>query len=579
MSTEEGILVSDFDGTMTRNDFYRLAIESLVPPGTPDFWQEYRSGACTHFEALRRYFATIRKSESEVLEVVDRMELDPKLSDAVSNLRQAGWRVVVASAGCDWYIRRLLAKADVEVEVHANPGRFETGRGLLMEMPVDSPFQSKTLGVDKARIVRRFLDEGWKVAFAGDGFPDAESARLVAAVRPRRSGRCARRRGPGISAIRDVVRHRQNPSATGGLKVLRPTQISIPTLVRVKDGALDRLGVYLARGNRKRVGVLISQGLTPALTERVARSLRESGIEAAVTVEVANNDLESAARLFANLPKGIDAVVGVGGGKALDVAKYVGFLSRLPYYAAPTSLSNDGFCSPQSSLTIQGKRRSLPAALPFGLVIDTAVCREAPWLLTLSGVGDLVAKFTAVRDWKLAFHATGEPVDDFAALLSDGSIHAFLSHPRFDSLGMRLLATVLMLNGIAMEICGSSRPASGSEHLISHALDMASARPRLHGLQVGVAAYLVSILQEGENTERIASLFETTGFWEAIANDPFSRAEWLAAVEAAPSVKGDGFYTVLSSRSVRPEVERILAADPYLRRCFADPVPATRGDA
>jgi glycerol-1-phosphate dehydrogenase [NAD(P)+] len=211
-------------------------------------------------------------------------------------------------------------------------------------------------------------------------------------------------------------------------------------------------------------------------------------------------------------------------------------------------------------------RWSLPAALPFGVVIDTAVCRDAPLVLTLSGVGDLVAKFTAVRDWKLAFHAAGEPVDDFAALLSDGSIHAYLSHPAFDSEGVRLLATALMLNGIAMEICGSSRPASGSEHLISHALDAASDRPRLHGLQVGVASYLVSVLQGG-NTDRIAGVFDATGFWDAVAADPFSRAEWLAAVRAAPSVK-EGFYTVLSSRDVLPEVEQILTRDPRLTQCF-----------
>src|SRR6185312_14696440 len=152
--------------------------------------------------------------------------------------------------------------------------------------------------------------------------------------------------------------------------------------------------------------------------------------------------------------------------------------------------------------------------------------RDAPRLLTLSGVGDLVAKFTAVRDWKIAFHAVGEPVDDFAALLSDGSIHAYLSHPGLDLEGVRLLATGLMLNGVAMEVCGSSRPASGSEHLISHALDATSARPRLHGLQVGVASYLMSALQ-GENADRIAGLFEATGFWGAVAADPFSRAEWL----------------------------------------------------
>jgi glycerol-1-phosphate dehydrogenase [NAD(P)+] len=346
----------------------------------------------------------------------------------------------------------------------------------------------------------------------------------------------------------------------------RPTQIAIPTLVRVKDGALDRLGIYLARAGHRRVGVLVSKGLAPPLPDRLRTALTSENIQPVAWVEVADNDIESTARLFADLPKGVTAVVGAGGGKALDAAKYVGFLGRLPYFAVPTSLSNDGFCSPQSSLTVRGKRRSLPAALPYGVVIDTAVCRDAPRILTLSGVGDLVAKFTAVRDWKLSFHATSEPVDDFAALLSDGSIHAYLSHPAFDLEGIRLLATALMLNGIAMEMCGSSRPASGSEHLISHALDATSACPRLHGLQVGVATYLVSILQK-ENSERIAGLFDATGFWAAIGDDPFSRAEWLAAVRAAPSVK-EGFYTVLSSRDVLPEVESVLNQDPYLKRCF-----------
>src|SRR6185436_5278140 len=105
-------------------------------------------------------------------------------------------------------------------------------------------------------------------------------------------------------------------------------------------------------------------------------------------------------------------------------------------------------------------------------------------------------------------------------------------------------ATALLLNGIAMEICGSSRPASGSEHLISHALDTISARPRLHGLQVGVATYLVSLLQR-ENSEAIAAVFDTTGFWEAIAADPFSRAEWSEALRLAPTIKQE-FHTVLS---------------------------------
>ena len=92
--------------------------------------------------------------------------------------------------------------------------------------------------------------------------------------------------------------------------------------------------------------------------------------------------------VFTCLPQKVKAIVGLGGGKALDVAKYVAFLVRLPYYAVPTSLSNDGFSSPQSSLTIVGRRRSLAAALPFGVVVDLDVCRDAPRPLWLSGVGD-----------------------------------------------------------------------------------------------------------------------------------------------------------------------------------------------
>src|SRR3954469_6359275 len=181
MPDSAGVLVSDFDGTMTRHDFYQLAVASLLPAGTPDYWAEYRAGTLTHFEALRSYFAAIRATEDEVLAVVARMELDPGLRPAVDSLRRAGWRVVVASAGSDWYIQRLLADAGVEVEVFANPGRFEAGRGLMMEMPVRSAYWSPTLGVDKAGVVRAHLDTGAKVAFAGDGFPDADSARLVAA--------------------------------------------------------------------------------------------------------------------------------------------------------------------------------------------------------------------------------------------------------------------------------------------------------------------------------------------------------------------------------------------------------------
>lgn len=173
------VLVSDFDGTMTRHDFYQLAIEHLLPADTPNHWVDYRAERITHFEALRRYFAAIRSDEATVLQLIERMELDPQLAGAIASLRKAGWRIVVASAGCRWYIDRLLGQAGVEIEVHGNPGRFEAGAGLQMAMPQDSPFYSPTHGINKRGIVEHFLNSGCEVAFAGDGFPDADAARLV----------------------------------------------------------------------------------------------------------------------------------------------------------------------------------------------------------------------------------------------------------------------------------------------------------------------------------------------------------------------------------------------------------------
>jgi glycerol-1-phosphate dehydrogenase [NAD(P)+] len=204
--------------------------------------------------------------------------------------------------------------------------------------------------------------------------------------------------------------------------------------------------------------------------------------------------------------------------------------------------------------------------MPFGVVIDTEICLQAPEILWLSGVGDLAAKCTAGIDWKRAFHAKGEPVDDFSALLSEASFYEFLARPMRDLEGMRLLGTTLILSGVAMSIGGSSRPASGSEHLISHALDHLSTRPRLHGLQVGIATYLMSLVQ-GANTERIARLFDETNFWSAIHADPFIMTEWQAALKVAPGIKLN-YYTVLSEPGAQERAAALLMSEPRFQKCF-----------
>ncbi len=343
-------------------------------------------------------------------------------------------------------------------------------------------------------------------------------------------------------------------------------EVDIPSLVRIKPGSLDRVGIYLRRFDCQRVALLSSEGLPASLLQRFKAGLLQQEVELVEDQTIAQASLEEAQRLFVSVTSRVDAIVGLGGGKALDTAKYIGFLKQKPYFAIPTSLSNDGFCSPQSSLTISGKRHSLPSGMPFGVVIDTEICRQAPHILWLSGVGDLVSKVTAVQDWKLAFHHRQTPVDDFAALLSDATVYQFLGRPEDDLEGMRLLATALMLNGIAMSVCGSSRPASGSEHLISHALDSLSARPRLHGLQVGMATYLISHLHR-TGPALIGEVFDKIGFFAAIAKDPFSRAEWTQAIEAAPAIKDD-FFTILSLEDSRDRLLAIIDQDDRLKGCF-----------
>jgi len=349
---------------------------------------------------------------------------------------------------------------------------------------------------------------------------------------------------------------------------MQRTQIDIPTLVRIKAGAAGRVGIYARRNDFTDVVILHSSGLKENLMQRLREGLEEEQISVRNQWAVEEASFEQARELFTKLPAGTQAILGYGGGKALDTAKYVSFLSRLPYISIPTSLSNDGMCSPQSSLSLEGRRKSLPSSMPFGVVIDTEVCLEAPEILWLSGVGDLAAKLTAITDWKLAFHAVGTKIDDFAALLSDSTVFQFIARPHRDLEGVRLLGTALMLNGISMGVCGSSRPASGSEHLISHALDSLSSKPALHGLQVGVATYLVSLLQK-QNSKTIAGLFEKTGFWNAIASDPFKLSDWIEAVRLAPEMKED-FYTVLSSRDCLPEAEHLMRNDPWLKSCFVE---------
>lgn len=180
MHGAEGILVADFDGTITRRDFYDLVRRQWpARDRASDPWERYVAGEATHFEALREIFLQPGASEADFLSLAEDMEIFADFAPAVRALQAHGWEVVIASAGCRWYIDRLLAHAGVNVTVHGNPGAFVPGRGLVMSQPGRGRFFIEETGVNKLAIVRDALERSACAAFAGDGRPDLEPALLV----------------------------------------------------------------------------------------------------------------------------------------------------------------------------------------------------------------------------------------------------------------------------------------------------------------------------------------------------------------------------------------------------------------
>ncbi|GHV01122.1 glycerol dehydrogenase [Campylobacterota bacterium] len=345
-------------------------------------------------------------------------------------------------------------------------------------------------------------------------------------------------------------------------------QISIPYLLKIGAGKTGRIGKYLADKEMKKIAVIMGSSSTNLIEPQFSKSLAENNIDVLSKITTVSIDIEEIAHAAFLLPYSIEAIVGIGGGKALDAAKYTAFLLQKPYICVPTILSNDGFCSPTSSLLVQGRRKSVKSKMPFGIVIDLDIIKASPANYLYSGVGDMVSKITALVDWKEAFNRGFEHLNDFASMLAYNSLDLlFLKHsydiyaPEFQ----RSLASSLTTSGIAMEVAGSSRPASGSEHLISHALDQICAKPRLHGIQVAIAAYLCALLQNNPNVDLLNEILEKTGFWEFASGDPIAKDEFIAALKSAPSIKTD-YYTILSEDSSLDRAIEFIENDAILRK-------------
>jgi glycerol-1-phosphate dehydrogenase [NAD(P)+] len=206
-------------------------------------------------------------------------------------------------------------------------------------------------------------------------------------------------------------------------------------------------------------------------------------------------------------------VAGVGGGRVVDVAKLAAARCGVDFLSLPTQAASDGICSPVAVMVDdRGRPTSLGARVPAGIIVDLDVLRSAPRETWLSGLGDLVSNLSAVLDWRLAHDEIGEEMDDFACLTAEAAAASVIEDDADlgDDAYQHKLIRGLILSGIAMEMAGSSRPASGSEHLISHALDRILPQPRHHGLQVALAT-LASYRLRGDGCDRLVRFYRAVG--------------------------------------------------------------------
>lgn len=205
----------------------------------------------------------------------------------------------------------------------------------------------------------------------------------------------------------------------------------------------------------------------------------------------------------------VDCIVGMGGGRTLDVCKYAAFVSKTPYLSIPTTAANDGLVSPIAVLKRQDEKpKSLGASMPSMVVIDTEVISKGPIQNIKAGIGDTISNYMALLDWELAVSRGKDVMNGYAYLMSKNSLDALMK-TQYNSICpdfIEVLVNSLVLSGIAMDFAGSSRPVSGSEHLFSHALDYFAEPKNLHGLQVALGTVAVLKLIERPQDEVVGYL-------------------------------------------------------------------------
>ncbi|MCK4940694.1 iron-containing alcohol dehydrogenase [candidate division WOR-3 bacterium] len=258
-----------------------------------------------------------------------------------------------------------------------------------------------------------------------------------------------------------------------------------------------------------------------------------------------------------------DLVIGFGGGKVLDVAKLTAAKNNTRFISIPTTVSNDGLASPVSVIK---DSNNIPISHitrpPYGVIVDIDVVRQAPARHLKAGVGDLLSNLSAVFDVRLGHERKSEKIDTNALDLAEVGARRLLESQQYDMSSAAFLQNLtqgLIKSGFAMCIFGTSRPASGSEHKISHSIDHHFPPSRgLHGEQVGIAALFTMVLQKNWYLEAVKKFYEKIGFPCKLSYLNLSRDDFTEAVLNATKIRPERYTILEDITPIDEDIRRAL---------------------
>lgn len=202
--------------------------------------------------------------------------------------------------------------------------------------------------------------------------------------------------------------------------------------------------------------------------------------------------------------QGQELIVGIGSGVIQDLCKYVSHFNKIPYMVVATAPSMDGYASSGAAMILKGMKETVPAGLPKAIVADTEVLRQAPMEMIKAGFGDIIGKYSALNDWKLSTIVNGEYFCDYIYNTTYEMIEKTLKTAKGllnrEEEGVKAVTEALMIVGIMMSFATNSRPASGSEHHLSHFFEITGIvknEPYFpHGIDVFYSTYITAKIRE-----------------------------------------------------------------------------------